>query len=55
MKAIASSIIIAAGIYGIVHANGAGNFVFAALAFAASLAVTALGIIGWWACLKHEK
>jgi hypothetical protein len=55
MKSLSSAIVVAAGVYGIAQCPVGTGFFLGTLGFSASLAVTALGLVGWWACLKHEK
>ena len=57
MKSISSAIVVLAGIYGIsasmpilvLHSS-----LVALIAFLASGVALALGLIAWWAALKHE-
>ncbi len=55
MKAISSSIVILAGLYGIIVSgplcavNGMAFF-----GLAAGIVTLALGLVGWWACLKYD-
>jgi hypothetical protein len=62
MKSISSAIVIAVGMYGLIHsvqlsamslkvANGLGLLI----AFLGSIIVTALGLVGWWSCLKYDR
>jgi protein-S-isoprenylcysteine O-methyltransferase Ste14 len=57
VKAISSSIVVAAGIYGIVNTPpfSEGLFLFALLGLAAGIITLALGLVGWWASLKFDR
>jgi hypothetical protein len=58
MKALSSSIVVAAGIYGISAAAPmfmAKDFYIPVIAFLASLAALVLGLVGWWASLKYDR
>ena len=54
MKAISSSIVIAAGLYAIItvpQLHPIAMFV----GLPAGIVTLALGLVGWWACLKYER
>ncbi|BCU79807.1 hypothetical protein [Luteolibacter sp. LG18] len=60
MKAISSSIVVAAGVYAMTQsmpllAMRAGGVLPSLFAFAASLVVIGLGLTGWWASLKYDR
>jgi protein-S-isoprenylcysteine O-methyltransferase Ste14 len=57
MKAISSSIVVAAGIYGIVNtpAFTKVTFLLSPICLAAGIATLALGLVGWWASLKYDR
>lgn len=65
MKSIASSIVVAAGIYGITQSVPhlpVINSGFAAYAMAVGMIILlagvltlSLGLVGWWQCLKHDR
>jgi len=45
----------AAGVFGMIRCHASGNATLTMTTFAASLAITALGLVGWWNCLKHDR
>jgi hypothetical protein len=56
MKAISSSIVIAAGLYGVIRTVPTLNqMVFSPISFGASAITLALGLVGWWATLKYDR
>lgn len=58
MKSISSSIVVAAGIYGIVSTTPLLNhstYLFSLVGLAAGVITLALGLVGWWACLKFDR
>ena len=61
MKSISSAIVVAAGMYGFlqcVHLNALPSVSMdlgLVIAFLGSIAVTALGMVGWWASLKYDR
>jgi len=62
MKSISSAIVTAVGMYGLIHSVQlgalplkAGNGLALLIAFLGSIAITALGMVGWWASLRHER
>ena len=58
MKAISSSIVVAAGIYGIQSSvaliSAIGSF-YALLGLIAGMVALSLGLVGWWASLKYDR
>jgi hypothetical protein len=58
VKAISSSIVVAAGIYGILASAPAlhvTSSLFSLIGFVAGLVTLALGLVGWWASLKYDR
>lgn len=62
MKSISSAIVTAVGVYGLVHTAQLGliplqgnHGILHLTAFFASMIVTALGLVGWWSCLKYDR
>jgi hypothetical protein len=58
MKALSSSIVVLAGIYGISSSMPllmAHGYLLATLGPVAGMITLALGLVGWWACLKYDR
>jgi hypothetical protein len=58
MKGISSSIVVAAGMYGILASGPAlraSSSLFSLIGFVAGLVALSLGLVGWWASLKYDR
>jgi len=58
MKSLSSSIVVVAGIYGICSSMPllmSNAHILALPGVVAGIVTLALGLVGWWACLKHDR
>ncbi|MGJ8644718.1 MAG: hypothetical protein ACSHX9_15025 [Luteolibacter sp.] len=53
MKSISSSIVTAAGVFGLANTT-TGSSVPILILFLASIITLSLGLVGWWQALKHD-